>query len=319
MLTRNEVRVTMVRPLADPEPIAAAIDRIGVIVNQITHWANTSQAITPEQLDEATAAFRQVGGSSTSCWTNGTRPSKRPDDGRDRTGQDRQPDADGSPRSVIRAVGYIIDGEKTMRGALVESNYETDGTDPDRLGLPMIENDRNAPKGITRNSRLAYHIKMSFSPDDPVDARRAHELGMEFARRITGGDYKFIVATHTDRVHRPASEGGTAQGRHRPMAANQRRDLPKLEPERHRITPADHAKCAFRNRRTDNGTVHRKPSGLHQFPRRPTDQRFRHTGLRHPLLHCRLRAPAAPLIPAGQRNQHQLRRHSLTGSLTQRP
>lgn len=65
----------------------------------------------------------------------------------------------------------------------------------------MLEDNENSPKGIQKNSRLAYHIKLSFSPDDPVTPERVHELGVEFAHRITSDEYKFVVATHTDRHH----------------------------------------------------------------------------------------------------------------------
>ena len=65
----------------------------------------------------------------------------------------------------------------------------------------MLDDNRRSPKGIRKDSRLAYHIKLSFSPKDPVTPEQVHELGVEFARRITGGEYKFVVATHTDRHH----------------------------------------------------------------------------------------------------------------------
>ena len=99
------------------------------------------------------------------------------------------------------AMAYIIDPAKTDGGRLVSSNYERTGTDYDALTDPMLEDNENSPKGIRKNSRLAYHIKLSFSPDDPVTPEKVHELGVEFARRITGGEYKFAVATHTDRHH----------------------------------------------------------------------------------------------------------------------
>ncbi|WP_137655961.1 relaxase/mobilization nuclease domain-containing protein [Bifidobacterium moukalabense] len=99
------------------------------------------------------------------------------------------------------AMAYIIDPAKTDGGRLVGSNYERTGTDHDALAEPMLEDNRNSPQGIRRNSRLAYHIKMSFSPDDPVTPELVHALGMEFARKITGGEYRFVVATHTDRHH----------------------------------------------------------------------------------------------------------------------
>lgn len=99
------------------------------------------------------------------------------------------------------AMAYIINPAKTDGGRLVSSNYERTRTDHDALAEGMLDDNRRSPKGIRKNSRLAYHIKLSFSPDDPVTPEKVHELGMEFARRITGGEYKFVVATHTDRHH----------------------------------------------------------------------------------------------------------------------
>ena len=99
------------------------------------------------------------------------------------------------------AMAYIINPAKTDGGRLVSSNYERTRTDYDALADPMLEDNENSPKGIQENSRLAYHIKLSFSPDDLVTPEKVHNLGVEFARRITGDEYKFVVATHTDRHH----------------------------------------------------------------------------------------------------------------------
>ena len=99
------------------------------------------------------------------------------------------------------AMAYIIKPAKTDGGRLVSSNYERTRTDYDALAEPMLEDNRRSPQGIRKDSRLAYHITLSFSPDDPVTPERVHELGVEFARRITGGEYRFVVATHTDRHH----------------------------------------------------------------------------------------------------------------------
>ena len=88
------------------------------------------------------------------------------------------------------AMAYIIDPAKTDGGRLVSSNYERTGTDYDALTDPMLEDNENSPKGIRKNSRLAYHIKLSFSPDDPVTPEKVHELGVEFAHRITSDEYK---------------------------------------------------------------------------------------------------------------------------------
>lgn len=99
------------------------------------------------------------------------------------------------------AMAYIINPAKTDGGRLVSSNYERTRTDYDALAEGMLNDNEDSPKGIQENSRLAYHIKLSFSPKDPVTPEQVHELGVEFARRITGDEYKFVVATHTDRHH----------------------------------------------------------------------------------------------------------------------
>ncbi len=99
------------------------------------------------------------------------------------------------------AMAYIIKPAKTDGGRLVSSNYERTRTDYDALAEGMLDDNRRSPKGIRKDSRLAYHIKLSFSPDDPVTPEQVHKLGVEFARRITGGEYRFVVATHTDRHH----------------------------------------------------------------------------------------------------------------------
>ena len=48
------------RMLTDPEPIAREIDRIGVNVNQIAHWANANEHITPDQVEEIRASFDRI-------------------------------------------------------------------------------------------------------------------------------------------------------------------------------------------------------------------------------------------------------------------
>lgn len=60
MLSERRIHVTEIRPLTDPEPIAREIDRIGVNVNQIAHWANTNEHITPAQVEEIRASFDRI-------------------------------------------------------------------------------------------------------------------------------------------------------------------------------------------------------------------------------------------------------------------
>lgn len=60
MLSERRIHVTETRPLTDPEPIAREIDRIGVNVNQIAHWANANEHITPAQVAELRASFDRI-------------------------------------------------------------------------------------------------------------------------------------------------------------------------------------------------------------------------------------------------------------------
>lgn len=60
MLSERRIHVTEIRPLTDPEPIAKEIDRIGVNINQIAHWANANEYITPEQVAEIRASFDRI-------------------------------------------------------------------------------------------------------------------------------------------------------------------------------------------------------------------------------------------------------------------
>lgn len=60
MLSERRIHVTEIRPLTDPEPIAREIDRIGVNVNQIAHWANANEHITAGQVAEIRASFDRI-------------------------------------------------------------------------------------------------------------------------------------------------------------------------------------------------------------------------------------------------------------------
>lgn len=60
MLSERRIHVTEIRPLTDPEPLAREIGRIGVNVNQIAHWANANEHITPAQVEEIRASFARI-------------------------------------------------------------------------------------------------------------------------------------------------------------------------------------------------------------------------------------------------------------------
>ena len=48
---------------------------------------------------------------------------------------------------------------------------------------------------------LAHHIIQSFSPDDNLTPEQVHEIGRQMMLELTGGNYEFVIATHTDKDH----------------------------------------------------------------------------------------------------------------------
>ena len=51
------------------------------------------------------------------------------------------------------------------------------------------------------NRVLAHHIIQSFSPEDNLTPEEINRIGYETMMELTGGRFKFIVATHTDKDH----------------------------------------------------------------------------------------------------------------------
>lgn len=96
--------------------------------------------------------------------------------------------------TLKKAIDYIINPEKTEGGTLVYSH----GCSVETADLEM---ELTAKQGTGRGDRIAYHMIQSFSPDDDITPEKALELGIEFAREVTGGKYEFVIATHVDHDH----------------------------------------------------------------------------------------------------------------------
>lgn len=47
----------------------------------------------------------------------------------------------------------------------------------------------------------SHHIIQSFSPDDHLTPEQINQIGYETVKELTGGRFRFIVATHVDKVH----------------------------------------------------------------------------------------------------------------------
>lgn len=97
-------------------------------------------------------------------------------------------------KTLRKAIDYIVNPDKTNGGQLVYSH----GCSVETADLEM---DLTARKGTGRGSRIAYHLIQSFALDDDISPEKALELGIEFAKKVTGGNYEFIVTTHIDKDH----------------------------------------------------------------------------------------------------------------------
>lgn len=113
-------------------------------------------------------------------------------------------------KSLIK---YILNPEKTKQLKLVSdfgmSNYldfpsyeelvemyQTNLTNNDRL-----YDSRNDRQQIKQTKIHAHHLIQSFSPEDNLTPEEINRIGYETIKELTGGHFRFIVTTHTDRSH----------------------------------------------------------------------------------------------------------------------
>lgn len=100
-----------------------------------------------------------------------------------------------SIKSTLRkAIDYIVNPDKTDGGLLVYSH----GCSVETADLEM---ELTAKQGTGRGDRVAYHLIQSFSPDDDISPEKALQLGIEYAQKVTGGKFEFVVSTHIDKEH----------------------------------------------------------------------------------------------------------------------
>lgn len=101
---------------------------------------------------------------------------------------------------------YTLNEEKTsLENALA---YGMNPTKTHRLvtGINCAPENAHAEMQATkrrwdkRGGILGYHIVHSFAPGE-VTPEKAHEAGVEFARRLLGDRYEAVVSTHTDQEH----------------------------------------------------------------------------------------------------------------------
>lgn len=99
-----------------------------------------------------------------------------------------------------KSIAYIVQGQKTDGGRLAQTNFQSYAMDHQRAERIMTRDIEACPQGALKGGVLAYHVIQSFRPGE-VSADLAHQVGVEFAERITDGGYKYVLATHTDKDH----------------------------------------------------------------------------------------------------------------------
>ncbi|MFI3124789.1 SAG1250 family conjugative relaxase [Streptococcus suis] len=113
-------------------------------------------------------------------------------------------------KSLIR---YILNPEKTNQLKLVSdfgmSNYLDFPTYEELVEMyqaNFVNNDRlydsrNDRQQIKQTKIHAHHLIQSFSPDDNLTPEEINRIGYETIKELTGGNFRFIVTTHTDKNH----------------------------------------------------------------------------------------------------------------------
>lgn len=113
-------------------------------------------------------------------------------------------------KSLIK---YILNPEKTeqlklvsdfgMRNYLVFPSYEemVDMYEANLTNNDRLYDSRNDRQQVKQTKIHAHHLIQSFSPDDKLTPEEINRIGYDTIKELTGGNFRFIVTTHTDRNH----------------------------------------------------------------------------------------------------------------------
>ncbi len=112
-----------------------------------------------------------------------------------------------------RLIKYILNPDKTDNLKLVSdfgmSNYLDFPSHAEMVEMYNVNFTNNDKLYESRNDRQekhqqtihAHHLIQSFSPEDNLTPEEINRIGYETMMELTGGRFKFIVATHTDKDH----------------------------------------------------------------------------------------------------------------------
>lgn len=113
-------------------------------------------------------------------------------------------------KSLIK---YILNPNKTEQLKLVSdsgmSNYLDFPSYEELVEMyhaNFVNNDRlydsrNDRQQVKQTKIHAHHLIQSFSPDDKLTPEEVNRIGYETIKELTGGSFRFIVATHVDKKH----------------------------------------------------------------------------------------------------------------------
>ncbi|MFZ2460870.1 MAG: SAG1250 family conjugative relaxase [Streptococcus infantarius] len=112
-----------------------------------------------------------------------------------------------------RLIKYILNPDKTDNLKLVSdfgmSNYLDFSSYEEMVEMYNVNFTNNDKLYESRNDRQekhqqnihAHHLIQSFSPEDNLTPEEINRIGYDTMMELTGGRFKFIVATHTDKDH----------------------------------------------------------------------------------------------------------------------
>ena len=112
-----------------------------------------------------------------------------------------------------KLIKYILNPSKTKKLALVSDFGMRNYLDfPSYKELVKMYNDnflsndslyefRHDRQEVNQRKIHSHHIIQSFSPDDHLTPEQINRIGYETVKELTGGRFRFIVATHVDKDH----------------------------------------------------------------------------------------------------------------------
>jgi len=112
-------------------------------------------------------------------------------------------------RRMDDRVKYAVNREKTALDSKIvyatnpektEQVFFTDVLNCDSVDTAFQEMQSTKRRFGKTGGVLGYHFIQYFAPGE-VTPEQAHEIGMEFARRMFGERYEVVIGTHLDKAH----------------------------------------------------------------------------------------------------------------------